>query len=138
VNSITRFRNFFRITHIRFDEIYLDTADSGKFRLNPAEPLFSSAFPAIPPGKHGVQLSKVCPLCLRIVACLHRLATGEPYSSFETSFQISKTVLVKFSDKFLKWFLKYYYTMYVGGLSGVGFDANTEIEETDRVFRTLD
>jgi hypothetical protein len=40
--------------------------------------------------------------------------------------------------KFLKWFLKYYYTMYVGGLSGVGFDTEVEIEESDRVFRPMD
>jgi hypothetical protein len=32
---------------------------------------------------------------------LRRLATGEPYSSLETSFQISKTVLVDFCHKFL-------------------------------------
>jgi hypothetical protein len=74
---------------------------------------------------------------LRIGACLRRLATGEPYSSLETSFQISKTVLVDFSHKFLKWFLKYYYTMYVGGLSGVGFDSKAEIEQSERVFRAL-
>jgi hypothetical protein len=61
------------------------------------------------------QLPKVIPLCLRIGACLRRLATGEPYSSLETSFQISKTVLVDFCHKFLTWFLQNYYTMYVGG-----------------------
>jgi hypothetical protein len=136
-NSSTRFRKFFRITRSRFDEIYQVAADSGKFRPNPAEPLFACAFPEIPPGKHGAQLPKVCPLCLRIGACLRRLATGEPYSSLETSFQISKTVLVKFSGKFLKWFLKYYYTMYVGGLSGAGFDTKAEIEESERVLRAL-
>jgi hypothetical protein len=75
---------------------------------------------------------------LRIGASLRHLATGEPYSSLETSFQISKTVLVDFCHKFLKWFLKYYYTMYVGGLSGVGFDTKGEIEENElRVFRAL-
>jgi hypothetical protein len=74
---------------------------------------------------------------LRIDASFHRLATGKPYSSLETGFQISKTVLVDFCHKFLKWFLKYYYTMYVGGLSGVGFDTKTEIEESERVFRAL-
>jgi hypothetical protein len=67
-NSITRFRKFFRITHSRFDEIYLAAADSGEFRLNPAEPLFTRAFPEIPPGKNGDQLPKVCSLCLRIGA----------------------------------------------------------------------
>jgi hypothetical protein len=55
-NSSTRFRKFFRITRSRFDEIYLAAADSGEFRLNPAEPLFARAFPEIPPGKHGAQL----------------------------------------------------------------------------------
>jgi hypothetical protein len=137
-NSSTCFRKFFRITHIRFDEIYLTVTDSGEFSLNPAEPLFARAFPGIPPGKHGAQLPKVCPLCLRIGASLRRLTTGEPYSSLETRFQISKTVLVDFCHKFLKWFLKYYYTMYVGGLSGVGFDTKAEIEEREWVFRTLD
>jgi hypothetical protein len=39
--------------------------------------------------------------------------------------------------KFLKWFLKYYYSMYVGGLSGLGFDTKAEIEESERVFRAL-
>ena len=34
--------------------------------------------------------------------------------------------------------MKYYYTMYVGGLSGVGFDTKAEIEEREWVFRTLD
>ncbi len=124
-NSSTRFRKFFRITLSHFDEIYQTAArqsgflvyqtasrqsgclvylvyqaaaDSGKFRLNPAEPLFACAFPEIPPGKHGDQLPKVCPLCLRIGVCLLLLPTGEPYSSLETSFQISKTVLLKFSD----------------------------------------
>jgi hypothetical protein len=57
----------------------------------------------------------VCPLCLRIGACLR----------------------LDFCHKFLKWFLKYYYTMYVGGFSGVGFDTKTEIEEIERVFRAL-
>ncbi len=33
--------------------------------------------------------------------------------------------------------MKYYYTMYVGGLSGVGFDTKAEIEENERVFRAL-
>ncbi len=28
--------------------------------------------------------------------------------------------------------------MYVGGLSGVGFDTKTEIETSERLFRTLD
>jgi hypothetical protein len=79
-------------------------------------------------------MPKVIPLCLRIGACLRRLATGEPYSSLETSFQISKTVLVDFCHKFLQWFLKNYYTMYVGGLSGVGFDTKAEIEQSESVF----
>jgi hypothetical protein len=74
---------------------------------------------------------------LRIGACLRRLATGDPYSSLETSFQISKTVLVTCCHKFLQWFLQEYYTMYVGGLSGVGFDTKAEIEESERMFRTL-
>ena len=64
---------------------------------------------------------------MKIGACLRRLATGEPYSSLETSFQISKTVLVVFFRQFLQWFLKEYYIMYVGGLSGVGFDTKAEI-----------
>ena len=136
-NSSTRFRKFFRITRSRFDEIYLAATDSGEFRINPAESLFARVFPEIPPGKHGAQLAKVCPLCLRIGACLRRLATGESYSSLETSFQTSKTVLVDFCPKFLKWFLKYYYSMYVGGSSGVGFDTKAEIEERERVFRAL-
>ena len=46
-------------------------------------------------------------------------------------------MLVDFCHKFLKWFLKYYYTMYVGGLSGVGFDTKAEIEQSERVFRAL-
>ena len=50
-NSSTRFRKFFRITRSRFDEIYLAAADSGEFKLNPAEPLLVHAFPEIPPGK---------------------------------------------------------------------------------------
>jgi hypothetical protein len=72
-NSSTRFRKFFRITHSLFDEIYLAATD----RLNPTEPLFARAFPEIPPGKHGAQLPKVCPLCLRIGACLRRLVTDD-------------------------------------------------------------
>ena len=136
-SSSTRFRKFFRITRWRFDEIYLAAADSGEFKLNPAEPFYARAFPETPPGKHGAQLPKVIPLCLRIGACLRRLATGEPYSSLETSFQISKTVLVDFCHKFLTWFLQNYYTMYVGGLSGVGFDTMAEIEESEGVFRKL-
>jgi hypothetical protein len=95
-------------------------------------------FPEIPPGKHGAQLPKVIPICLRIGACLRRLVTGEPYVSLETRFQISKTVLLAFFPKFLTWFLKEYYTMYAGGLSGVGFDTKTEIETSERLFRTLD
>ena len=136
-SSSTRFRKFFRITRWRFDEIYLAAADSGEFKLNPAEPFYARAFPETPPGKHGAQLPKVIPLCLRIGACLRRLATGEPYSSLETSFQISKSVLVDFCHKFLTWFLQNYYTMYVGGLSGVGFDTKAEIEESEGVFRKL-
>ena len=100
-NSSTRFRKYFRVTRTRFDEIYLAAADSGEFRLNPVEPAFDRAFPERTPGKHGDQLPKVCPLCLKIGACLRRLATGEPYSSLETSFQISQTVLLKFFPKFL-------------------------------------
>jgi len=136
-SSTTRFRKFFRITRWRFDEIYLAAADSGEFKLNPAEPLYARAFPETPPGKHVAQLPKVIPLCLRIGACLRRLATGEPYSSLETSFQISKTVLMDFCHKFLQWFLKNYYTMYVGGLSGVGFDTKAEIGQSESVFRKL-
>ena len=68
---------------------------------------------------------------------MRRLATGEPYSSLETRFQISKTVLVEFCHKFLQWFLMNYYTMYVGGLSGVGFDTKSEIEDIDRLFRVF-
>jgi hypothetical protein len=116
VNSNTRFRKFFRVTRTRFDEIYLATVDRGQFRLNPEEPLFDRAFPEIPPGKHGDQLPQVIPLCLRIGVCLCLLTTGESYSSLETSFQISKIVLLVFFPKFLTWFLKEYYTMYVGGL----------------------
>ena len=136
-NSSTRFRKYFRVTRTRFDEIYLAAADSGEFRLNPAEPAFDRAFLERPPGKHGAQLSKVCPLCLKIGACLRRLATGEPYSSLETSFQISQTVLLKFFPKFLQWFLKEYYAMYVAGMSGVGFDTLIEIESSERIFRGL-
>jgi hypothetical protein len=61
--------------------------------MNPTEPAFDRAFPERTPGKHGVQLPKVCPLCLKIGACLRHLATAEPYSSLETRFQISKTVV---------------------------------------------
>ena len=89
-NSHTRFRKYSCVTRTRFDEIYEAAADSGEFRLNPAESHFTRVFPEIPPGKHGAQLTKVCPLCLRIGAALRRLATGEPYSSLETSFQIRK------------------------------------------------
>jgi len=55
------------------------------------------------------------------------MVTGQPYSSLETNFQISKTELLSFFPKFLTWFLKEYYTMYVGGLSGVGFDTYNPI-----------
>ena len=136
-NSRTRFHKYFRVTRTRFDEIYLAAVDSGEFRLNPAEPAFDRAFPERPPGKHGAQLPKVCPLCLKIGACLRRLATGEPYSSLETSFQISKTVLLKFFPKFLQWFLKEYNAIYVAGMSGVGFDTLVEIETSERIFRGL-
>ena len=46
-------------------------------------------------------------------------------------------MLVDFCHKFLQWFLKNYYTMYVGGLSGVGFDTKAEIEQSESVFRKL-
>ena len=55
----------------------------------------------------------------------------------ETSFQISKTVLLKFFPKFLQWFLKEYYAMYVAGMSGVGFDTLVEIESSEWIFRGL-
>ena len=90
------------------------------------------------PGKYGDQLPKVCPLCLRISgACLCRLSTGEPYSSLEISFQISKTVFLVFFPKFLEWFLKEYYTIYVGDLSGVRFDTMVEIEDNERLLRAF-
>ncbi len=108
-----------------------------QFRLNPVDPLFARAFPEIPPGNHGDQLPKSILVCLRIGACLCRLVTDEPYSSLETNFQISKTVLLTFFTKFLKWFLKEYYTTYVGELSGVGFDTKSEIEVNGRLFRVL-
>ena len=136
-DSSTRFRKYFRVTRTRFDEIYQAAADSGEFRLNPAEPLFYRAFPERPAGKAGAQLPKVCPLCMKIGAALRRLATGEPYSSLETSFQISKTVLLTFFPKFLKWFLKEYYVMYVEGMSGVGFDTLVDIEHSERLFDAL-
>jgi hypothetical protein len=44
-SSTTRFRKFFRITRWRYDEIYLAAADSGEFKLNPAEPLYAREFP---------------------------------------------------------------------------------------------
>jgi hypothetical protein len=126
-NSSTRFRKFFRVTRTRFDEIYLASVDGGQFRIKPAEPLFDRAFPEILPGKHGAQLPQVIPLCLRIGTCLRLLTTGELYSSLETRFQISKTVLLAFFPNSLTWFLKEYCTMYVGGLSGVGFDTYNPI-----------
>ena len=43
-NLSTRFHKYFRVTHTRFDEIYLAAADSGEFRLNPDEPGFDRAF----------------------------------------------------------------------------------------------
>ena len=64
-NSHTRFRKYFRVSRARFDKIYESAADSGEFRLNTAEPLFSRAYPEPPPGKHGAQLPKVCPLCIK-------------------------------------------------------------------------
>ena len=92
------------------------------------EPLFARVYPEPPPGKHGAQLPKVCQLCMKICAALRRMATGELYSSLETSFQISKTVLVSFFPQFLEWFLKEYFSKYIGGMSGVVFDSLAEIE----------
>lgn len=57
-DSSTRFRKYFRVTRTRFDEIYQAAADSGEFRLNPAEPLFYRAFPERPAGKAGAQLQR--------------------------------------------------------------------------------
>jgi hypothetical protein len=126
-NSHSRFRKYFCVSRARFDKIYESAADSGEFRLNTAEPLFARAYPEPPPGKHGAQLPKVCPLCMKIGAALRRMATGEPYSSLETSFLISKTVLVSFFPQFLKWFLKEYFSTYIDGMSGVVFDSLAEI-----------
>jgi hypothetical protein len=80
--------------------------DSGEFRLNPAESLFSRAYPEPPPDNNGAQLHKVCPLCLRMGAVMRNLATGDPFSSLQISFNISKPVIVKFFPKFLQWFLR--------------------------------
>ena len=57
-NSRTRFSKYFRVTRTRFDEIYLAAADSGEFRLNPAEPAFDRAFPERSPGKHEARKLK--------------------------------------------------------------------------------
>ena len=49
-NSNTRFRKFFRVSRARFDQMYEAAGDRGEFRLNPAEPLFSRAYPEPPTG----------------------------------------------------------------------------------------
>jgi hypothetical protein len=136
-NSNTRFRKFFRVSRARFDQMYEAAGDRGEFRLNPAEPLFSRAYPEPPTGNNGAQLHKGSPLCLRMGAVMRHLATGEPFSSLQTSFNISKPVLVKFFPKFLQWFLRQYYSTYVGGMSGVGFDTLVEIEQSERLFHKL-
>ena len=134
-SSTDRFRKYFRIGRDRFEDIYSRVARSGKFHLNPLESMYQEPHP-VGPIRHGrVQIHKVPPLCLKMVASFRRLATGESFASLSEEFRIGNSTLHAFDQQFLKWFRLTYWKEYVVGESGVGFDDLVEIQQEEKVFR---
>ena len=102
--STDRFRKYFRIQRDSFEDIYSKAARSGKFHLNPLEPMYAELHPGGPVRHGNAQLRKVPPLCLRMAASFRRLATGESFARLSDEFRIGLSTLHKFDKQFLKWF----------------------------------
>ena len=133
--STERFRKYFRMSRDRFDDIYSRAARSGKFKLNPAEPMFAELHAGGPWRLGRGQHDKVPPLCLKMAASFRRLATGESFASLASEFRVGLSTLHAFDKKFLKWFRMTYWKEYVVGESGVGFDDLQSIQQSEAVFR---
>jgi hypothetical protein len=130
--SSTRFRKYFRISRERFDMIYEAAARSGQFGLNPEDPMYSTVYPGpTRPGRH--QDFKRIPLCLLMAASFRRVASGSVFSTLAEEFHISSSALSTFDKKFWKWFRKEYWETWVAGVSGVGFDDITTIEQEEKL-----
>jgi hypothetical protein len=130
-----RFLKYFRISRQRFDMIYDAAALSELFGVHPDELMYSEVHAEGPgrPGKH--QDHKRIPLCLMIGTSMRRVASGNTFSSLGEEFHIGGSTLLTFDKKFWKWFLKEYWTTWVVGVSGVGFDDIVSIEKEEKLFR---
>lgn len=132
-----RFEKYFRVQRDRFDMIYEAAALSGEFGLNPEEPMYSRVHPDGPsrPGHH--QDPKKIPLCLLIAASLRHVASGDTFDSLAQEFHIGRSTLNAHDNKFWKWFRKEYWSTWVVGASGVGFDNLASIEKEEKLFRQM-
>ena len=140
-----RFHKYFRISRERFDEIYKAAALSGLFGLHPPEPMYSEVHPEDPgrPGHH--QDDKKIPLCLMIGAVMRRVASGNTFASLGEEFHIGGSTLHSFDSKFWNWFRNFnavqdrkeYWSTWVGGVSGVGFDDIASIQHEEKLFRQM-
>ena len=77
------------------------------------------------------------PLAVRIACCLRRLATGDSWKSLFTASHLSKPVMRDFFPVFIKWFVETYYSEWVCGASGVGFQHEADLIESERMFRQM-
>ena len=140
-----RFHKYFRISRERFDEIYKAAALSGLFGLHPPEPMYSEVHPEGPgrPGHH--QDDKKIPLCLMIGAVMRRVASGNTFASLGEEFHKGGSTLHSFDSKFWNSFRNFnavqdrkeYWSTWVGGVSGVGFDDIASIQHEEKLFRQM-
>ena len=67
---------------------------------------------------------------------MRRVASGNTFSSLGEEFHIGGSTLLAFDKKIWKWFRKEYWTTWVVGVSGVGFDI-ASIEKEEKLFRQM-
>jgi hypothetical protein len=64
-------------------------------------------------------------------------ASGNTFGSLGEEFHISGSTLLTFDKKFWKWVRKEYWSTWVGGVTGVGFDDIDSIEKEEKLFRQM-
>jgi hypothetical protein len=123
------FENLFRIPRTLFDSILERAAVSGLWTVNSGEPV------AKLPGAKTHHLAT--PLALRIACCFRRLATGDSWKSLVTASRLCKSAMRDFFPGFIKWFVETFYSDWVTGASGVGFQHEDDVIESERMFRQM-
>ncbi len=68
---------------------------------------------------------------------MRRVASGNTFSILGEEFHIGDSTLLTFDKKFWKWFRQEYWTTWVVGVSGVGFDDITSMEKEEKLFRQM-